>query len=189
MMLTQIFLSGTTNVYLSSKFVEDAYLCIARYAVVDALSWRHCEEIVPPLQARSYGVTNRILLVLYWITPNGRLWLSLPCPCTQVIQRCCCRRPQFASRWIGNTIATSAILRIKSIEYYQFCIECNQTSVVDWPYQLPLLGACSDSIVTAACVVDEAKLLGIARSYDYLSLLGTISMYDVVRHATPFGCR
>ena len=31
----------------------------------------------------------------------------------------------------GNTIATSAILRIKSIEYYQFCIECNQTSVVD----------------------------------------------------------
>ena len=87
-----------------------------------------------------------------------------------------------------DTIATSAILRIKSIEYYQFCIECNQTSVVDWPYQLPLLGACSDSIVTAACVIDEAKLLGIARSYNYLSLLGTISMYDVVRHATPFGC-
>ena len=109
--------------------------------------------------------------------PNECFWLTLSCPSAQHTQQYRCRRPQFASRWRGNTIATSAILRIKSIEYYQFCIECNQTSVVDWPYQLPLLGACSDSIVTAACVIDEAKLLGIARSYNYLSLLGTISMY------------
>ena len=52
-----------------------------------------------------------ILLVLHWIKRKKRFWLAILCPSAQCMQRCCCRRPQLASLWRGNTTSTSAILQ------------------------------------------------------------------------------